>query len=683
MTAIAGFRTYTNPVSENEFPDPFVLKYLGCYWGYCTGLQADGLAFGIMRSDDLVHWTFLGGAMEALPGPWVQYWAPAVYHDNGRFLLYYSAGDETHMEIRVATAARPEGPFTDCGHRLTAEDFAIDADVFVDDDGSRYLTYATDFLDRSRVGTGVVIDRLLDPFTLGGDPRPVALPEYDWQLYDPARLEKDGVPWYTVEGPFVLKHKSKYYVMFSGGAWKTGTYAVGYAVADDLWDGSWTQVADGREVLPIMRTIPGKVLGPGHNSVVRGPDNRQLFCIYHRWSASRAEEQATRVLAVDRLEWCGDRLLILGPTYESQPAPVGPSLVLNEGVLSNWILKGGQWSTGGMTVRQESAVGMAKAAHGLDGPSLLVECWIRTLKPEIHKSVQSDECPDGQAEAETAWAGIALDSDDLACLSLSLMPGQRRISVGWIGEGGDSWYESRVPLPEAFDAEAYHLFRIEVDGAIATVSVDGIPGSWRGLLPFGPTRISLESHNTAAAFAGLSITYGWTSFFEEPSAYLAAMSWTCRSRDGEWRIDAGELHGECSNWSSVIEKRTGAADYELVVNARLVEISHSDGCFGFLPAGCKEEGGAVLNVIHTDRGWELECRYSSSETLIPLPAGFVASKYQHFRFWKRGTELTVRLEDQVLGRISAPVHPTIVGLHVDRASASFEMVRLTALNASH
>src|SRR5918912_517933 len=218
--------------------------------------------------------------------------------------MYYSVGNEERMQIRVAVADHPAGPFVDSGRALTAEEFAIDPHVFVDDDGARYLFYATDFLTHSHIGTGTVCDRLVDPFTLEGRPRPVTRARYDWQVYDPARREKGGVRWHTVEGPFVLKRKGRYYEMFSGGNWKNVSYGGSFATTDDLGETEeWEQAADGERVLPIMRTVPGEVIGPGHNSVVRGPDNLQLFCVYHRWQS----EVNDRVLAIDRLDWAGER----------------------------------------------------------------------------------------------------------------------------------------------------------------------------------------------------------------------------------------------------------------------------------------------------------------------------------------------------------------------------------------
>ena len=44
---------YQNPVYPKSFPDPFVLKYCGEYWAYCTAAWTDGRWFGVLRSRDL------------------------------------------------------------------------------------------------------------------------------------------------------------------------------------------------------------------------------------------------------------------------------------------------------------------------------------------------------------------------------------------------------------------------------------------------------------------------------------------------------------------------------------------------------------------------------------------------------------------------------------------------------
>src|SRR5439155_16826806 len=101
------------------------------------------------------------------------------------------------------------------------------------------------------------------------------------------------------------------------------SYGVSYAIGDSIaTPDEWLQVADGERVLPLLRTLPGQIIGPGHNSVVRGPDNRQLFCVYHRWSADLGERQ----MAIDPLEWAGERMLVLGPSDVPQPGPLAPAV---------------------------------------------------------------------------------------------------------------------------------------------------------------------------------------------------------------------------------------------------------------------------------------------------------------------------------------------------------------------
>jgi GH43 family beta-xylosidase len=453
-------RTYLNPVWPRSFPDPFVLKFRGEYRAYCTGFWEDGRCFGVLRSRDLVDWEPLAGAMDPLPGGHTCYWAPEVTYDNGRFYLYYSVGNEERMEIRVAVADHPEGPFVDSGRRLTSEPFAIDAHVFLDDDGSRHLFYATDFLDRSHIGTGTVRDRLLDPYTLAGKPVPVTLPRYDWHVYHPNRAEKGFVRWHTVEGPFVLKHGGLYYQMFSGGNWTNPTYGVSYAVTDRLdRPGEWEQAADGERVLPILRTIEGKVVGPGHNSVVRGPDNRQLVCVYHRWAF---QPEAARVLSIDPLLFEGDRMVVLGPSTEPRPAPPlpdfadffdGPSLK------PAWEVRGA-WSIGDNAVRLAS--GELRLETGT--PSFLLEVSLRAL-----------EDPSG--------VGIALDG--------------RRFLMG-----------RDFPLPESFDPRAWHLIRAEVDGMKAEVSLDGAVARWRGRLQEPCRTVSLLAEGSVGEMSGFALSNG-------------------------------------------------------------------------------------------------------------------------------------------------------------------------------
>ncbi len=311
--------TFTNPVHDGYFADPFVLAVDGGYVAYGTGGMPQGRAFEVLRSPDLVNWTSVGGALEPLDETWAtDYWAPEVAHADGRFYMYYSVGTgEVGHRIRVAIADRPEGPFRDTGRVLTPDErFAIDPSPFRDDDGQWYLYFARDVLDGDRVGTTVAVDRLVDMTTLAGEPRTLLRASHDWQIFLREREMYGQVyDWHTLEGPFVVKRDGRYHLFYSGGSWENESYGVSCAVADHPL-GPWHEPRTGPVVL---KTAPDVVRGPGHNCVVRGPDG-QDWLAYHAWDATISRRQ----FWIDRLIWGPEGPERSGPTPGPQEAPVSP-----------------------------------------------------------------------------------------------------------------------------------------------------------------------------------------------------------------------------------------------------------------------------------------------------------------------------------------------------------------------
>lgn len=615
---------YRNPVYPHSFPDPFVLKFRGEYWAYCTGFWSDGRCFGVLRSRDLVTWEPQAGALAPLPGGFPCYWAPEVTYDNGRFHLYYSVGNEERMEIRVAVADHAGGPFEDSGHRLTSEPFAIDAHVFTDPGaagGARYLFYATDFLDHTHVGTGTVMDRLLDPFTLEGKPRPVSRPRHDWHVYHPNRPEKGGVRWHTVEGSFVLERKGLYYQMFSGGNWQDPTYGVSYATTASLdRPGEWEQAADGVRVLPVMRS-GGEVVGPGHNSVVRGPDNRELCCVYHRWSA----DASARVMAIDPLDWAGERLFVLGPSTTPRPAPLRPAL---EDLSDSTLAAGTQ------------------AVRATGGPAFLAEVSLCTLE-NLH---------------EGGGAGIALRSGGGETLRF-LLGSEARIQ----GKSHEATVE-RLALPPGFDPRAFHLLRIEVDGLRISIEVDGVALRWRGAVDAPVEEIALLADQVAATFSGFALTRGWEDLFLG-SGSPRENGWEIQAGDKDAaRIAAGRLWLKAP---AVVSRGPAFQDYRLAVNAR----AEREGAYTIWPAWAEGVPGPRVTLTPFGEGWGL----SVDEALFPLPERFDPFVDQQLRFHKQGAAITIEWEGEPLGEVAAPAGPAGVALAAERGEVSFEAVRVTAI----
>jgi len=311
---------YRNPVFPEYFADPFVLApgdEDGGYVAFGTGRLVDGLAFEVLRSDDLVTWRSVGGALVPPPAELgTDLWAPEVIGADGRWWMYYSVGHaDVGHRLRVAVADRVSGPYTDCGVDLApTERFAIDPHPFQDVDGTRYLFYARDVLDGPRVGTMLAVDVLESPTQLSGNPTPVLSASADWQIFRRQRPMYGGVhDWHTLEGPFVVRRDGRYVLFYSGGNWEEPTYAVSYAVADHPL-GPWKE-PEGVE--PLLHTVPGRVVGPGHNSVVTTPEGVDVLC-YHAWDT----ELTARRLCIDPITWTPSGPQVDGPSWEPADLPV-------------------------------------------------------------------------------------------------------------------------------------------------------------------------------------------------------------------------------------------------------------------------------------------------------------------------------------------------------------------------
>jgi GH43 family beta-xylosidase len=647
-------KTYLNPVYNQPCPDPFVLKHCGSYWAYCTGRWRDGRYFGVLHSPDLVRWEEVGGALEPLDDEHPMYWAPEVSYFNGLFYLYYSVGNETLMQIRVAVAEHPAGPFIDQGRRLTSEDFAIDPHVFVDDDGERYLFYAVDFLEHSHIGTGTVCDRLIDPLTLAGDPRPVTRPRYDWQVYDPQRQEKGGVRWHTIEGSFTLKHKGRYYQMFSGGNWQNISYGVSYAVTDDLRPrDEWRQTADGERVFPILRTIPGAVIGPGHNSVVRGPDNQQLFCVYHRWR----QDGSGRVMAIDRLDWAGERMLILGPSTEPQPWPVQPAL---SGFGPGWSWDGEQWQVGDGLVAGCAEGG--RATLPLPGAHWVIE---------ISLSIRGASDLDG-------WAGLSLETATAnPLLRWRLDADMRSLLMEWAD--ADSLLQATATLPQPLRRDAYHLLRLDLNGAHARLTLNEGMHVWHGTLLADPEHLALEAHNLAADWAGFSLTMGWQDAFTNDQAAPAELGWRVVQGQADLALGGQELRCRCrADQSAVLVKGPAYASYEAVVNLRLLDPPTAGSGYGFC-LWADAEPPIILMLIKTSAGWALLPAAGTPGLILPEP--FDPTQTQQFRLRIEAGLLTISCETTLLGQLPLAIPASRLGLVVPAAGLALDLVRVTALSA--
>jgi beta-xylosidase len=321
-------RTYTNPVYAGDMPDPTVIRWQGVYYAMGTsgnGRTEDGRIFTLLRSTNLVDWEKLGGALiPPSDNADYQYWAPEATFAGGKFYIYYAMGgvEPERFEIRAATSATPQGPYTDTGRVLADCEhnrFTIDPFPFRDDDGQWYFFYSRNFTNAEpglHTGTGIVVDKLMEMTRLAGDCHVVARARYDWTLYQAHRFMPvygRTFDWHTIEGACVIKHAGRYYCFYSGANYQTARYGLDYVVADHPL-GPYTGQG---ETARLLHSIPDKVRGPGHNDIAVAPDGRTEYIVYHAWDA----DMKVRQMCIDKLIWTADGPRCLGPTYTPQPAP--------------------------------------------------------------------------------------------------------------------------------------------------------------------------------------------------------------------------------------------------------------------------------------------------------------------------------------------------------------------------
>ncbi len=304
--------TYTNPVYDDDFPDPFVLRVGDTYYAYATNVRSNNVP--VLRSTDLATWERLGDALPILP-KWARSgagltWAPAVLPRTGYYVLYFTARDNASDRqcIGRAVATAPEGKFKDdsaqpliCQTRLGG---SIDPSPFVDDDGSAWLVWKNDG-NCCGLPVGLWIQRLSDDgLSLVGEPTEILRHDRAWERP-------------LIEGPSLLKHNGKYFLFYSANAYESADYAIGYAVADAIIGPYTKMTRDG----PLFARR-GAVAGPGGQEFFTDTAGN-VWMAYHAWKANRVgyANLGQRSLRIDRVRFEGDAPVLDGPTTDPQPLP--------------------------------------------------------------------------------------------------------------------------------------------------------------------------------------------------------------------------------------------------------------------------------------------------------------------------------------------------------------------------
>lgn len=140
-------KTYANPVINFSLPDPTIIKGDDEYYYLYATESIKNVP--IHRSRDLVNWYYVGTAFTDATRPNFEpkgrIWAPDINKIGDKYVMYYSMstwGGEWTCGIGIATADKPEGPFTDLGKLFRSNEINIQNCIdpfYIEDNGKKYL----------------------------------------------------------------------------------------------------------------------------------------------------------------------------------------------------------------------------------------------------------------------------------------------------------------------------------------------------------------------------------------------------------------------------------------------------------------------------------------------------------------------------------------------------------------
>jgi arabinan endo-1,5-alpha-L-arabinosidase len=288
----------------------------------------------IMKSLDLVNWTYVGDAFSTVPSwgePTSGMWAPEIQFFNDQYYLYYTMTDPKEdvsgepncgfePAIGVATSASPTGPWQDLGRPVVAPRrggpgcnflWTFDPDV-ITVGVQRYLYYGSYY-------GGIQVRTLSD----------------DGFTTDPATAVQVTIP-NRYEGAEVIQHGGYYYLFGSAGNCCNGP-VTGYGVfagratspTGPFVDREGVSLLAGRVGgTPVLHQNGNRWVGPGHNSVFQDFAG-QYWTVYHAidrndpYFAGTADFTRRPVL-LDALDWVDGWPTVRGgqgPSDTPQHAP--------------------------------------------------------------------------------------------------------------------------------------------------------------------------------------------------------------------------------------------------------------------------------------------------------------------------------------------------------------------------
>ncbi|MFJ8712291.1 family 43 glycosylhydrolase [Streptomyces violaceus] len=324
----ASAASFTNPVKSVKGADPWISYHDGNYylvttsWTDVITIRKSATLAGLSTAPSVQVWK--GDAASRC----CNIWAPELHFLNGRWYLYYVAGQNVsdynptqRSHVLESAGSDPMGPYTYKGQLNSA--WMLDPSVL--NVGGRLYMLGSAITGGTQ---NLVIAPMSNPYTVSGSYSTISTPTHAW--------ERQGG---TVnEGAEVLQRGGRTFLIYSASGCWTPDYKLGQLEltgSNPLSASSWTK----KSTPVFQRSDANGVYGPGHNGFFTSPDGRENWIVYHANDSASEGCDNGRTTRAQKFTWNSDGTPNLGTPVRlgaSLPGPSGePSAVSTTYTVTN------------------------------------------------------------------------------------------------------------------------------------------------------------------------------------------------------------------------------------------------------------------------------------------------------------------------------------------------------------
>ncbi len=311
-------RTFTNPVSNESAPDPFVVYHDGYY--YC--LRTEVVQVRLYRSrtveDILINGEYKDLIKTGDPtfdGKTVGWncWAPEIHFmpTTGRWYVYFCActdGFEFGSMRMYCLESDGDDPFGNYSFKaLTDPDLlAIDQTVWYDANSGEIYTVFSEYTDKGQSLTLAVMD---NPWHISDRRIMLSYAGYYWEKRGKTAENDSRIN----EGPIVFERNGRIFIFYSASGCWSQYYCLGMLTykGENTSPEEFLKLENWEKSEKPVFSKANKVYGPGHCSFFESPDGTETWIAYHGMATPDAGVDA-RFMYIQKIDFDENGVPILG-----------------------------------------------------------------------------------------------------------------------------------------------------------------------------------------------------------------------------------------------------------------------------------------------------------------------------------------------------------------------------------